>query len=88
MLSKVCKKVSILGLLLFNIFINDIFRFDISWSSYNYADDNFISYSYTNVDCIKRVFSDKISSLITWFKLNYLEANTNKLQSMLINSRA
>ena len=79
---------SILGPLLFNIFINDIFLLDMSCSVYNYADDNCISYSHNNVDCIKSVLSDEINSLLTWFKLNSLEANPNKFQSMLISPNA
>ena len=55
---------------------------------YNYADDNCISYSHNNVECIKSVLSDEINSLMAWFKLNSLEANPNKFQSMLISSNA
>ena len=41
---------SILGPLLFNVFINDIFHFlDIS-SLYNYADDNTLCYAHSNYD--------------------------------------
>ena len=43
---------------------------------------------HNNVDCIKSVLSDEINSLMTWLKLNSLEANPNKFQSMLISSNA
>ena len=43
---------------------------------------------HNNVDCIKRVLSDEINSLMTWLKLNSLGANPNKFQSMLISSNA
>ena len=36
----------------------------------------------------KAVLSYEINSLMTWFKLNSLEANPNKFQSMLIGSSA
>ena len=60
----------------------------MSCSIYNYADDNCISYSHNNVDCIKSISSDEINSLMTWFKLNSLEAKPNKFQSMLISPNA
>ena len=37
---------SILGRLLFNVFINDIFNFLYKSSLYNYADDNTLSYAH------------------------------------------
>ena len=79
---------SILGPLLFNIIINDIFVLDMSCSIYNYANEYCISYSHNNVDCIKSAFRDETNSLMTWFKLNSLEANHNKFQSMPISSKA
>ena len=41
---------SILGPLLFNVFINDIFHFLDKSSLYNYADDNTLSYAHSNSD--------------------------------------
>ena len=77
---------SILGHLLFNIFINIVFLLDMSCSIYNYTDDSCISYAHDNVDCIKSVLSHKIKSLMACFKLNSLKANPNKFQLMLISS--
>ena len=41
---------SILGPLLFNVFIYDIFNFFDKPSLYNYADDNTLSYAHSNSD--------------------------------------
>ena len=41
---------SILGPVLFNVFINDIFHFVQKSTIYNYADDNTVSYSDHNLD--------------------------------------
>ena len=45
---------SILGSLLFNIFINDIFFIDTDVTIYNYADDNCISYAHNDIGIIKK----------------------------------
>ena len=44
---------SILGPLLFNIFINDIFFINTDVTIYNYADDNCISYAHNDIGIIK-----------------------------------
>ena len=44
---------SILGPLLFNIFINDIFFIDNDVTMYNYADDNCIAYAHKYIETIK-----------------------------------
>ena len=49
---------SILGPLLFNVFVNDMFHFIEKCALYNYADDNSMSYASLNVkdvlSCLKR----------------------------------
>ena len=46
---------SILGPLLFNIFINDIFHTLDRFLLYNYADDNTLSYAHSNSDTLIRI---------------------------------
>ena len=77
---------SILGPLLFNIFINDLFLFIEKCSLYNYADDNTVSYS---SPCL----SDVLSSLqydcnraIEWFTNNGMKANPDRFQFMILSS--
>ena len=38
---------------LFNVFINDIFHFVQDSTIYNYADDNTLSYSDTNINTVR-----------------------------------
>ena len=62
---------SILGPLLFNIFINDLFLFIEKCSLYNYADENTISYS---APCLSDVLSNLQSDCnhaIEWFNNNH-----------------
>ena len=78
---------SILGPLLFNIFINDIFFIDNDVSIYNYADDNCISYAHSSIDQIKNVLEQDTHRLLDWFKNNSLEANPTKFQSMILKNK-
>ena len=77
---------SILGPLLFNTFINDLFLFIEKCSLYNYADDNTISYS---APCLSDVLSNWQSDCnhaIEWFNNNGMKANPDELQFMIISS--
>ena len=75
---------SILGPLLFNVFINDIFFIDSDVTIYNYADDNCIAYAHNEIDIIKNVLERDVEKLLDWFKNNSLEANPSKFQSMFL----
>ena len=78
---------SILGPLLFNIFINDIFFIDNNISINDYADDNCISYAHSSIDQIKNVLEQDTHRLLDWFKNNSLEANQTKFQSMILKNK-
>ena len=77
---------SILGPLLFNVFINDIFFLVCDCHIYNYADDNCISYSSDTIDDIRKFLTKDIIVFMNWFKQNSLKANPVKFQTMLISS--
>ena len=61
---------SILGPLLFNVFINDIFYFIEHGTLYNYADDNTISFSSPDFNRLIQVLQKESSTLINWFRIN------------------
>ena len=58
---------SILGPLLFNIFLNDIFYFVLRSTVYNYADDNTVSFIHKDFNFSKSVLESDSLNLISWF---------------------
>ncbi len=75
---------SILGPLLFNLFINDIFLFIQEGSLCNFADDNTISISAENADDLYRLVQLNTNKCIDWFNSNHMTANPSKFQSMIV----
>ena len=75
---------SILGPLLFNIFINDLFFFVNESDVCNYADDNTLSYADYELEKIVEKLENDISNLEEWFKHNGLTLNEKKCQFMII----
>ena len=78
---------SILGPLLFNIFINDLLNIVEKTSICNFADDNTI-YSCTNT--VKNVMSnlqDDLVKVLSWFSSNHLVANPEKFQMMFLGCK-
>ena len=78
---------SVLGPILFNIFINDIFLFIKHGQLYNYADDNTLSKSCRNFDVLMDSLVDDSKSLIHWFYINCMQANPEKFQAIAIGKK-
>ena len=76
---------SILGPLLFNIYINDIFLFVNDTNLTNYADDNTTYTVNTSVDEVIHDLTEDTSTLLTWFKNNYFKMNLNKCLLLITN---
>ena len=77
---------SVLGPLLFNIFINDLFFFVEHSDICNYADDNSLSVADVSIDHIISKLELDIRSLDEWFQNNYMLLNQEKCQFMIIES--
>ena len=60
---------SILGTLLFNVILNDIFFLSNQGVYYNYADDNTLSFIYANTDVLKKVLEEESCNMIDCFFL-------------------
>ena len=66
---------SVLEPLLFNISINDIFLFSEGFKMANYADDS--------IDDVIQLLENNSTSLIEWYKTNYLKPNPEKWHLVL-----
>ena len=75
---------SILGPLIFNIFINDIFYFIDKAKLFNYADDNTLSYSHPDFSTLIEVLENESRKLIEWFFHNLMKANPDKFQALAL----
>ena len=58
---------SILGPMMFNVFIKDICSFLTVIAIYNYADDNCISYSSDTYETIRNLLTNDINVFMDWF---------------------
>ena len=78
---------SIVGPLLFDFSINDLFFFIESSSIHNFADDNTLAaWANTISDLINKLESDS-NIAIEWFKMNKMIVNPNKFQAIVLNKK-
>ena len=78
---------SILGPLLFNAFINDIFMFIKKTEICNFADDHTIYYCGEDLSNILENLKHDLKILLKWFRINSLQANPGKFQFMILGKR-
>ena len=78
---------SILGPLLFNIFINDIFLVVEKSDICNFADDNTLYSHGSNLPLILNNLEHDMRNLLYWFKINSLKANPGKFQFMILGKK-
>ena len=74
---------SILGPLIFNIFLNDIFYFAKECCMFNYADDNYISVNHKELKLVRDALEEESKVMVEWFNSNSLQANPCKFQGIL-----
>ena len=77
---------SILGPILFNIFINDLVYF-IKSDLGNFADDNSISDAAKTIPDLINILENESSNAIEWFRGNDMIVNPEKFQAIIFNRR-
>ena len=75
---------SVLGPLLFNIFLNDLFMVPLHGILVNYADDNTHANKNTNLERLVQDVEQDCSISVNWFTNNYMVVNPEKFQCMLL----
>ena len=78
---------SILGLVLFNIFINNIFHVIKNSKLYNYTDDNTVSAADRVLPKLIANLAGDSLMLIKWFADNNMKANPDKFQTIAVGKR-
>jgi retron-type reverse transcriptase len=84
---KGCPQGSILGPILLNIFVNDLFLFVHKCELYNYADDNTLSKSDKSLEKVIASLEEDSKSLINWFSVNKMQANPEKFQAISLSKK-
>lgn len=76
---------SVLGPLLFNIFLNDLFFVKVDSTYINYADDNHVCNRNKSLSSLVKNLENDSNEAVEWFTSNYMESNSEKFQGIVLN---
>ena len=76
---------SILGPLLFLIYVNDLHRASQELTTIMYADDTNVFFSHDNIDTAITTTNNLLVHLVDWFKANKLSLNREKTKCMIFS---
>ena len=79
---------SILGPLLFNLFMNDIFYFINESQLANYADDTTAYLSKSGIFPFLHALKSETEIVLNWFKINEMKSNSEKCHLIVAEKRA
>ena len=77
---------SVLGPLLFNIFINDLYVW-VSKTDLNFSDFNTISTAENTIEKLISSLEQNSQAAIAWFKINEMIVNPDKFQAMVVKKK-
>ena len=78
-----CPQGSILGPILFNIFLADLFLLPLKTEMVNFADDNYPFCCSESIDCVIERLQIDSKLILSWFETNKLKANPDKFHLLL-----
>ena len=78
---------SILGPLLFILYINDLPNASELTDPLLFADDTSIFYSHSNPNCLESVLNDELQNIDIWLKCNRLSVNIEKTHYVIFKPR-
>ena len=76
---------SILGSILFNLFINNLFLFIDKANLFNFADDNTIYAISKDITSLLEILKSEWQVEINWFETNHLFAKPDKFQAIVVH---
>ena len=77
---------SVLGPVLFNVFICDLAYLISEDSLLNYADDNTLSAHASNTESLQSALLTETNKIMEWFRVNYMKANPSKFQILTVGA--
>ena len=78
---------SILGPLLFNIYLNDLCFLDIKSDLCNFADDNTLYACDVSLNVLVEKLETSAKSVIEWFENNYMKFNESKCKILVCGNK-
>ena len=79
---------SVLGLLLCNISINDIFWFAKQATIFNYVDDTAVFACHSDLGIVIQRLEDDCSVIVKWFSDNLLKLNDKKCHLIVFGNKS